>query len=130
AGYADFALIAYHFGRSAVVDAPWIPVFYAIAMGAAGAGALALGLLFDRLGIAVAAAASLAAAFAAPMVFLGGFWIALLGAALWGFGMGAQDSVLKAALGLLLPKDARATGFGMFDMIRGAAWFIGSLALG
>ena len=33
AGYADFPLIAYHFGKTSVVPAGWIPVFYAAAMG-------------------------------------------------------------------------------------------------
>jgi hypothetical protein len=32
AGYADFALIAYHFDKAAVMPATWIPIVYAIAM--------------------------------------------------------------------------------------------------
>lgn len=31
AGYADYALIAFHFDKSGLVPAPWIPVLYAIA---------------------------------------------------------------------------------------------------
>lgn len=50
--------------------------------------------------------------------------------ALWGFGMGAQDSVLKAAVGHLVPSQRRATGYGTFDTARGVAWFVGSLLLG
>jgi MFS family permease len=50
--------------------------------------------------------------------------------ALWGLGMGAQDSVLKAAVGHLVPPDRRATGYGTFDTVRGVAWFAGSLLLG
>jgi MFS family permease len=48
AGYADFLLIAYHFGKTALAAPGWIPLFYAIAMTVA---ALILGRLFDRLGI-------------------------------------------------------------------------------
>jgi MFS family permease len=130
AGYADFALVAYHFGRTAMLAVAWIPVFYAVAMLAAGAAALVLGRLLDRFGIVVVLGASVVAAMATPLVFLGGFASALVGVVLWGVGMGAQDSVLKAALGALVPPERRATGYGTYDMLRGVAWFLGSLLLG
>ena len=130
AGYADYALIAYHFGQSDVIAPAAIPLFYAAAMFTAGAGALGLGWLFDRFGIVVVAAAAGASAFASPLVFLGGPVAAFAGVLLWGVGMGAQDSVLKAAIGHLVPHDRRATGYGTFDTVRGVAWFAGSLLLG
>jgi MFS family permease len=130
AGYVDFALVAYHFGQSGVMAAAWIPICYAIAMAAAGAAALALGWLFDRWGIAVVAGAAAVAAVATPLVFLGDFGVCLAGVVLWGLGMGAQDSVLKAAVGHLVPRQHRATGYGTFDTARGVAWFVGSLLLG
>jgi len=130
AGYADYALVAFHFGRTGIVDLPWIPVFYAIAMGAAGAAALGLGWLLDRVGIVVVLVSTVVAAIAAPLLFLSGFWGCLIGTLLWGVGMGAQDSVLKAAVGAFVPVDKRATGYGTFDMTRGIAWFAGSLLLG
>ena len=34
AGYADFPLIAFHFGKSGLIAAVWIPVFYSLAMAA------------------------------------------------------------------------------------------------
>jgi MFS family permease len=130
AGYADFALIAYHFGQAAVIAPAWIPVFYATAMLAAGGAALVLGRLLDRIGIVVVLGASVVAAIATPLVFLGGFAAALAGVVLWGIGMGAQDSVLKAALGAFVPPERRATGYATYDMLRGVAWFLGSLLLG
>jgi len=39
-GFADFALIAYHFQKTGSVAVPVIPIYYAIAMALAGAGAL------------------------------------------------------------------------------------------
>jgi hypothetical protein len=95
AGYADFALIAYHFGRGSVVAAPMIPLLYAVAMGSAGAAALILGYLFDRHGITVVMVAAVIAAAASPLVFLGGAGAAILGMVLWGLGMGAQESVMR-----------------------------------
>ncbi|MGH7102148.1 MAG: hypothetical protein ACREFJ_07100 [Acetobacteraceae bacterium] len=107
-----------------------MPVFYAIAMVAAGAAALLLGRMLDRLGVGVVAGATLLAALSTPLVFLGGFWSALAGVVLWGVGMGTQDSVLKSALAAYVASERRATGYGTFDTIRGVAWFAGSLLLG
>ena len=130
AGYADFPLIAFHFGKVAVVPANWIPLFYAVAMGVDAVAALILGRLFDRLGMPVIMAVSILAAFFAPLVFLGGFDLALWGMALWGIGMGAQESVIKAALAEMVPRERRATGYGMFNTGFGLFWFLGSALMG
>ena len=42
----------------------------------------------------------------APLVFLGGFYPALGGMALWGIGMGAQESILRAAIAGMIPRIA------------------------
>jgi len=49
---------------------------------------------------------------------------------LWGIGMGAQDSLLKAVLANVVPADKRSTAFGVFDTGFGIAWFVGSAAMG
>lgn len=49
---------------------------------------------------------------------------------LWGIGMGAQDSCLKAALSHVVPLEKRSTGFGVFDTGFGIAWFAGSAVMG
>jgi MFS family permease len=130
AGYADFPLIAYHFGKAAVAAPNWIPIFYAVAMGVDAIAALILGRLFDRLGMPVIIGVSLAAALFAPLVFLGGFDFALLGMVLWGIGMGAQESIVKAALAAMVPRDRRATGYGIFNTGFGLFWFLGSALMG
>jgi MFS family permease len=130
AGYADFALIAYHFDKSAVMPATWIPIVYAIAMAVDGAAGLALGSLFDRVGLWAMILATIISAAAAPLVFLGGFAFAVVGMACWGIGTGAQESVMRAAISQLAPQDRRATAFGIFNAVYGAAWFVGSVLLG
>ncbi len=45
AGFADFPLIAFHFGRVEVVPEVWIPTFYAVAMGVDAISALVFGRL-------------------------------------------------------------------------------------
>ncbi len=84
AGFADFPLIAYHFVQASSVPSTWIPVFYAVAMGVSGMGSLVFGRLFDRVGIVVLIPLTLLSALFAPLAFLGGFWVALVGVALWG----------------------------------------------
>src|SRR5215472_3812042 len=130
AGYADFALIAYHFGKAAVMPATWIPIVYAIAMAVDGAAGLALGSLFDRIGLRAMILATLISAAAAPLAFLGGFAAAVLGMACWGIGTGAQESVMRATVSQLAPQHRRATAFGIFNAVYGLAWFAGSVLLG
>jgi MFS family permease len=130
AGYADFPLIAYHFYRQAVAPATWIPLLYAVAMGVDAVAALILGRLFDRLGMPVLMGVPVLSAFFAPLVFLGGFQMALAGMVLWGVGMGAQESIMKAALADMVPKERRATGYGIFHTGFGLFWFLGSALMG
>jgi MFS family permease len=130
AGYADFPLIAYHFGRTAVVSAPLIPILYAAAMASDAAASLVLGHLFDRRGIIVLIAGASVAAAASPLVFLGDAQAALLGMILWGIGMGTQESVMRAVVAGMTAPDSRATAFGILNAIFGVAWFIGSALLG
>ncbi len=129
-GYADFPLIAFHFSQAGAVSPPWIPIFYAVAMGVDALAAPILGRWFDRLGMPVIMAAAALAALFAPLVFLGGFQLTLAGMVLWGIGMGAQESVIKAALADMVPRHRRATGFGIFHTGFGLFWFLGSALLG
>jgi MFS family permease len=130
AGYADFALIAYHFDKAQIMPAAWIPIVYAIAMAVDGLGALALGSLFDRIGIRTMILATIASALSAPLVFLGNFPLAVIGMACWGIGTGAQDSVMRATISRLAPQQRRATAFGIMNAVYGVAWFLGSVLLG
>lgn len=130
AGYADFPLIAYHFKKVGTVSDTWIPLLYAVAMGADVLSALFFGSLFDRRGIVVLAGASFLSAWFAPLVFFGGFYSALAGAALWGAGMGAQESIMRAAIAVMIPATRRGTAYGLFNMGYGVFWFIGSALMG
>jgi len=130
AGYADFALIAFHFQTSALITGPWIAMLYAAAMGLDGAAALALGRLYDRIGLSLLSIAALVAAPFAALVFVGNRSLALAGLALWAMGMGAQESVLRAAIGAMAPRDRRAAAYGVFHAAYGVCWFAGSAIMG
>jgi MFS family permease len=130
AGYADFPLIAYHLQRTAILPAAWIPLCYALAMGVDALAALVLGRLFDRWGMTLLIAAPLLSAFFAPLVFLGGFDAVLVGMILWGLGMGVQGSVIRAGLAEMVPRQRRASAFGIFHTGFGLFWFLGSALMG
>jgi MFS family permease len=130
AGYADFALIAYHFGQAAVLAAPTIPIVYAVAMGSDAVAALLLGHLFDRRGLVVVLVAAVIAAIASPLVFLGGAQAAFAGMILWGIGMAAQESVMRAVVADMTTPDCRGTAYGILNAVFGVSWFIGSVLLG
>jgi MFS family permease len=130
AGYADFPLIAYHFQKAAVMSKDWVPLFYSIAMGVDALAALIFGRLFDRTGILILVLAVLLSVAFAPLVFLGGFFPSLAGMALWGVGMGAQESIMRAAVAGMVPAPRRATAYGIFNTGYGICWFAGSALMG
>ena len=130
AGLADFPLIAFHFQQARTVPVPVIPVFYAVAMAVSGTGSLIFGRLFDKAGLGVLIPLTIASACYAPLVFLGGTWAALAGVALWGLGMGVQESIIPAAVAPMVRPDRRASGYGLFTACYGTAWVIGSIVIG
>lgn len=130
AGFADYPLIAYHFARAGTVPGNWIPIFYSVAMAVSGTGSLALGRLFDRYGFSVLVILTLVSSLFAPLVFLGSFWLSLLGAAIWGLGMGVHESIIPAAVSPMVSVRRRASAFGMFTTGYGAFWSLGSVCIG
>ena len=70
------------------------------------------------------------AALASPLVFLGGAAASIAGIILWGIGMGAQESVMRAIIAAMTPPDRRGTAYGILNAVFGFAWFAGSILLG
>lgn len=99
-------------------------------MGADALAALAFGALFDRIGFGVLIGSVFLSAAFAPLVFWGGFWVALAGVVLWGIGMGAQESIMRAAVAKMIPSDRRGTAYGVFNTGYGLFWFAGSALMG
>lgn len=130
AGFADFSLISFHFQKTATVSQGMIPVFYAVAMATGAISALIFGKLLDKLGLPLLLIAFGIPAFFAPLVFLRSTGMELLGMVLWGLGLGAQGSSLKAVLAAVVPSQKRSTAFGIFDTGFGIAWFAGSAIMG
>lgn len=130
AGYADYPLIAYHLKKHVIITDNWIPVFYAIAMAVDAISALVCGKYFDRIGMNVLIFVVLISAFFAPFVFFGGFTYALIGMVIWGIGMGAQESIMRAQVATMVTSEKRGSAYGIFNTGYGLFWFIGSALMG
>ena len=130
AGLISFELISFHFSKTAVVTEHWIPIFFALAMGTNAIASLIFGRLFDRIGLTIVLIAFFLSALFAPFVFLGNFFVALVGMILWGIGFGAQDTLLKALIATVLPQGKRNLAFGLFYTGYGVGWLLGSITTG
>jgi MFS family permease len=130
AGVIDFPLVAYHFQATGLMAASVIPVFYGVAMGVEAIAALVFGRLYDRFGVAALTAGVLLLAASNPLLFLGGFRAALAGIVLWGAGLGALQSPLRAAVAHMVAKERRGWAYGVFNAVYGLLWFGGSAAAG
>lgn len=129
-GFADFPFMAYHLEKMSIVSISMIPIFYAVAMGMSGLGSLLFGRLFDSFGIIILVPLTILSSLFAPLVFFGGFWPALIGIALWGLGMGVHESIIPAAVALMVPVQRRASAYGLFTASYGIFWFLGSALIG
>ncbi|MPN44055.1 hypothetical protein SDC9_191616 [bioreactor metagenome] len=130
-GFLDFPLITMHVARHGLMPDDELPLIYAGAMFIDAVAALGFGWLFDRFGLRTLMISTLTAAPFALFVFGGSMrWELWLGVLLWGIGMGAQESVLKAAVATLVPKKNRSTGYGVFQTAFGICMFLGSWLMG
>jgi len=129
-GFADYPLAAFHMKTAKIVADKWIPLIYSGAMGVDALSALVFGRLYDRKGFSVLIFIVALSAWSAPFVFLSGPGMLIIGMVLWGLGMGAQESTIRAVVADIVPQDRRATGYGVFNAGFGLAWFIGSALMG
>ena len=130
AGYTDFSLIAYHFEKQSILSPVWIPIFYSFAMGLITIAAPLLGYLYDKKGIIVLIWVSILSAFFSPLVFLGEFYLGLLGILLWSIGIGAHESLMRAIIANMISSKNRASAYGVFNAGFGVFWFVGSVLIG
>ncbi|HUJ62625.1 MAG TPA: MFS transporter [Kofleriaceae bacterium] len=135
-GLADWPLLAFHFERTGVMTAAWLPIAYAAAMGADGLVSLVAGLAFDRArtrggtGAGVVALFVIAGAAYAPLAFTTTPLFAILGIGLWSLARAATESIGKALIAAIVPRAQRGRAYGVYFLVYGGAWWAGSLLLG
>lgn len=130
AGLMSFELISYHLSKTKIASDQWIPVMLAISTAFGVLANLAFGKAYDRVGLPVVVAAVCTSAAFSPFVFLGGFWLVLLGMLLWGVGYATQDTLLKAIVAEVLPEGKRNFAFGLYYAGYGVGWLVGSIVAG
>ena len=142
-GFIDYSIIFMHVSRtysslasglsetSSLVNTGTLPLLYAGAMLVDAVAALIFGMMYDKNGVkALVWSTVISAPFAVFVFAFNSVPMLLVGIALWGVGMGAQESILKAAVTSMVPKTSRATGYGIFECSFGAFWFLGSWLMG
>ena len=137
-GFIDYSLIVMHISRTAalsgaagLITEEALPLLYAGAMLIDAVSALFFGFLYDRIGVrSLIFSTLLSSGFAVFVFSMHSVPALLVGIALWGVGMGAQESILKAAVSSMVPKSSRATGYGIFECSFGFFWFLGSWLMG
>ena len=142
-GFIDYSIIIMHVSRtyshlasglsetSALVSTGSLPLLYAGAMLVDAVAALFFGMMYDKNGVKeLVWSPVISAPFAVFVFAFDSVPMLLIGVALWGVGMGAQESILKAAVTSMVPKASRATGYGVFECSFGAFWFLGSWLMG
>ncbi|GAA3096614.1 MFS family permease [Kribbella aluminosa] len=130
AGFATFGVLSFHLVQERLVPTAAVPVIYAAAMAVDAIAALATGWLYDRVGARVLAVLPFLAAATTVLAFTRNAWLTVAGALLWGAAVGIQESTLRATVADLVPVGRRATAYGVFAGITGAATFVGGALTG
>ncbi|WP_430787866.1 MFS transporter [Actinoplanes sp. G11-F43] len=129
-GLLTFGLISYHASQTGRLPIALVPVLYAAAMAAGAVSALASGHLYDRWGARVLYALPALAAATPALALSGGTGAIVAGTLLWGAATGVQDSTVKALVADLVPAPRRATAYGVFAAVQGAAALAGGALAG
>jgi len=130
AGLATFGMISFHATRTGLLSLPAVPLVYAAAMAAAAVAALASGWAFDRWHARVLLVLPLLGAAVPALAFSATTTALVVGALLWGAAGGVQDSTVKALVADLVPAGRRASAYGVFAAVQGAAALGGGVLAG
>lgn len=129
-GFATFGVLSFHLVERHLLSAAWVPVLYAAAMAVDAVAALATGWLYDRVGPRVLIALPVLTAGVVALAFTNTLAVAVAGSLVWGAAMGIQESTLRATVADLVPSGRRATAYGLFAGVVGAASLAGGALTG
>jgi MFS family permease len=130
AGLVTFGVISFHLTQDRVVGVAAVPLVYAAAMAAEALAALGTGWVYDRVKGRVLLVLPFLVAAVPPLAFTRSVAAVLVGVLLWGAAMGVQDSTVKALVADLVPAATRASAYGLFAAVQGAAAVVGGVVAG
>lgn len=125
AGLVTFGVISFHLSTEHVLSLAAVPVAYAAAMAAAAVAAIVTGVTYDRWGARVLYVLPLLVVAVPVLAFSNRVAVAVAGVLVWGAAVGLQDSTVKALVADLVAGPQRATAYGVFAAIQGAAAVLG-----
>ena len=138
-GFANFALMGYHFKAQHILADAQIPLFYAIAMAVDAVVALLIGKAYDvfknknnndKEGLVTLITIPLFSLFIPILAFSKSYYMAVASVILWGVVMGAHETIMKSAIADLTPLNKRGTAYGIFNTSYGFAILAGSSLMG
>ncbi|BBB90677.1 major Facilitator Superfamily protein [Methylomusa anaerophila] len=129
-GFANFQLISYHWQVKEVVAAAAIPTLYAVAMAVDAVGALIIGKTYDKKGMISLIAIPVLTVAIPFLGFSDSYVLVVAAAVLWGVVMSIHETIMRAAIADMTPIGNRGFAYGIFNMLYGTAWFVGSAAMG
>jgi MFS family permease len=130
AGFANFQLISFHLIGQAVLPTVQIPLLYAVAMGVDALAALVVGRAYDRIGLRSLTMIPALTIILPVLVYSHRASLVISGIIIWGVVMATHETIMRASIADLIPIERRGTAYGLFNVIYGGTWFVGSLALG
>lgn len=130
AAFADFPLIAFHLKSQGIIRDEYIPAIYSLAMFTDAIMALLMGKLYDRWGTRVLIPVFILQLGFVPLAFFGNLSWVVVAMILWGTGMAAQESIVKAEVAATTDVTRRGEAFGTFNAVFGLFWFAGSVVMG
>lgn len=130
AGLINFHIISFHFKIKGVITDVHIPLIYAVAMGIDALAGLLFGKLYDKKSFNSLKSIPI---ISLPICFLAltsNPYLAILSMILWGAVMGIHETIMRAAIADVTPKNKRGSAYGIFNTIYGIAFFTGSSITG
>lgn len=96
-----------------------------------GVVALVAGRLYDRRGLILLVSIPIVNLLIPFALYLSTEFLGVvLAAILFGAAMGMQETILRAAIADLTPRNRRGTVYGVFNTVYGAGWLIGGVVIG
>ncbi|MGW1893258.1 MFS transporter [Streptomyces sp. NPDC002004] len=129
-GFTTFGVLSYHLVERHLLPTAAVPLVYAGAMFVDALAALATGWMYDRVGARVLVVLPLLAAAVPAPAFADTVGAAVAGSLVWGAALGVQESTLRAVVADLVPMGRRATAYGVFAGVVGAASLVGGALTG
>lgn len=129
-GYLNFPLIAYHVKNKNLINEGFIPLYYALGMGAGALSGIFTGRLFDKIGIKILFYSISIPVFFSVFILCGTGYMFALGIILWGVGLGVQESIMKGVITDIVSASNRGIAFGIYNFTYGISLMLSGIIMG